>query len=163
MEIIFPSHANKTHFYKKGCAPSLILKVRVFGTRKWPIRIDFLRTLLIHPWGARVSQWWEHLPPSNMVWVQLFKVFFGRQSNERNFNIFSNIGKTPLALLGEVANASPRQTPPTCLGFPTPIPPRVCLVPPCQSRTFGWAWIGFPFSLRDFKVMLLATIHNDDF
>ena len=30
MEIIFHSHANKTHFYKKGCAPSLILKVRVF-------------------------------------------------------------------------------------------------------------------------------------
>ena len=37
MEIIFHSHANKTHFHKKGCAPSLILKVRVFGTRKWPI------------------------------------------------------------------------------------------------------------------------------
>ena len=34
MEIIFHSHANKTHFHKKGCAPSLILKVRVFGTRK---------------------------------------------------------------------------------------------------------------------------------
>jgi len=33
MEIIFHSHANKTHFHKKGCAPSLILKVRVFGTR----------------------------------------------------------------------------------------------------------------------------------
>ena len=29
MEIIFHSHANKTHLYKKGCAPSLILKVRV--------------------------------------------------------------------------------------------------------------------------------------
>ena len=29
MEIIFHSDANKTHFYKKGCAPSLILKVRV--------------------------------------------------------------------------------------------------------------------------------------
>ena len=29
MEIIFHSHANKTHFHKKGCAPSLILKVRV--------------------------------------------------------------------------------------------------------------------------------------
>ena len=39
MEIIFHSHANKTHFYKKGCAPSLILKVRVFGTRKWPIEL----------------------------------------------------------------------------------------------------------------------------
>ena len=37
MEIIFHSHANKTHFHKKGCAPSLILKVRGFGTRKEPI------------------------------------------------------------------------------------------------------------------------------
>ena len=37
MEIIFHSHANKTHFHKKGCAPSLTLKVRVFGTRKWCI------------------------------------------------------------------------------------------------------------------------------
>ena len=27
MEIIFHSHANKTHFPKKGCAPSLSLKV----------------------------------------------------------------------------------------------------------------------------------------
>ena len=39
MEIIFNSRANKTHFHKKGCAPSLILKVRVFGTRKWLIVI----------------------------------------------------------------------------------------------------------------------------
>ena len=38
MKMIFHSHANKTHFHKKGCAPSLILKVRVFGTRKWPTR-----------------------------------------------------------------------------------------------------------------------------
>ena len=38
MEIIFHFHANKTHFHKKGCAPSLILKVRVLGTRKWPIK-----------------------------------------------------------------------------------------------------------------------------
>ena len=37
MEMIFHSHPNKTHFHKKGCAPSLILKARVFGTRKWPI------------------------------------------------------------------------------------------------------------------------------
>ena len=36
-EIIFHSHANKIHFHKKGWAPNLILKVRVFGTRKWPI------------------------------------------------------------------------------------------------------------------------------
>ena len=37
MEMILHSHANKTHFHKKGCALGLILKVRVFGTRKWPI------------------------------------------------------------------------------------------------------------------------------
>ena len=35
METIFHSHANKSHFHKKGCALGLILKVRVFGTRKW--------------------------------------------------------------------------------------------------------------------------------
>ena len=46
MEIIFHSHGNKTHFHKKGCAPSLILKVRVFGTRKWPISYNFLVRLL---------------------------------------------------------------------------------------------------------------------
>ena len=40
MEIIFHSHANKTHFHKKGYAPSLVLKVRVFGTRKWPIELE---------------------------------------------------------------------------------------------------------------------------
>ena len=37
VEIIFHYHANKTHFHKKGCALGLILKVRVFGTQKWPI------------------------------------------------------------------------------------------------------------------------------
>ena len=34
MEIIFHTHPNKTHFHKKGCAPSLIFKVRGFGTPK---------------------------------------------------------------------------------------------------------------------------------
>ena len=37
VEITFHSHANKTHCHKKGCAPGLILKVRDFGTWKWPI------------------------------------------------------------------------------------------------------------------------------
>ena len=36
-EMIFHSHANKPHLHKKGYALGLILKVRVFGTRKWPI------------------------------------------------------------------------------------------------------------------------------
>ena len=36
MQMSYHSHA-KTHFHKKGCALGLILKVRVFGTRKWSI------------------------------------------------------------------------------------------------------------------------------
>ena len=37
MKMIFNYDANKTHFHKKGFALSLVLKVRFFGTRKWPI------------------------------------------------------------------------------------------------------------------------------
>ena len=42
MEMIFHSHANKTHFHKRGCALGLISKVGGFGTRKWPINDHFL-------------------------------------------------------------------------------------------------------------------------
>ena len=38
MEMIFHCRGNKSHFHKKGCALGLILKVRVSGTRKWPIK-----------------------------------------------------------------------------------------------------------------------------
>ena len=41
MEMSFHSHANKTHFHKKGCALDLILKVRDFGTRQWAIAVCF--------------------------------------------------------------------------------------------------------------------------
>ena len=41
IEMIFHSHASKTHFHKKGCALGLILKVRVFGTRKWLISFKY--------------------------------------------------------------------------------------------------------------------------
>ena len=40
MKMIFHSRENRTHFHKKGCALRLILKVTVFGTRKWPIVRD---------------------------------------------------------------------------------------------------------------------------
>ena len=36
MEMIFHSHANKILFHNRSCALGLILKVRVFGTRKQP-------------------------------------------------------------------------------------------------------------------------------
>ena len=46
MEIIFHSHANKTNFHNKGYAPSLISRVRVFGTRKWAIHLVCARITL---------------------------------------------------------------------------------------------------------------------
>ena len=36
-EMTFYSHANKTHFHNRGWVLGLILKVRVLGTRRWPI------------------------------------------------------------------------------------------------------------------------------
>ena len=47
MEIIFHSHASKTHFHKNGCATGFILKVRAFGTRKWPIASLEMRTMSV--------------------------------------------------------------------------------------------------------------------
>jgi len=37
MKTILYSYANKTHFHKKGFALSLVLKMRAFETRKWPV------------------------------------------------------------------------------------------------------------------------------
>ena len=44
MKMIFNYYANKTHFHNKGFALSLVLKVRFFGTRKWPISTFVLIT-----------------------------------------------------------------------------------------------------------------------
>ena len=38
MKMSFNYDANKTHFHNKGLALILVLKVRFFGTRKWPIK-----------------------------------------------------------------------------------------------------------------------------
>ena len=37
VEMSFNYDANKTHFHNKGFALSLVLKVKLFGPRKWPI------------------------------------------------------------------------------------------------------------------------------
>ena len=59
MQMIFHSHANKTHFHKKGCALGLILKVRVFGIRQWPIDFDIdvtssTKDVDLHGWAVLV-------------------------------------------------------------------------------------------------------------
>ena len=45
---IFYFHANITHFHKKGFAPSLVLKVIVFGTRKWSIKVNAIKRWILH-------------------------------------------------------------------------------------------------------------------
>ena len=45
MKMIFNYDANETHFHNKGFAVSLVLKVRFFGTRKWPISLIALTTV----------------------------------------------------------------------------------------------------------------------
>ena len=46
--MIFYSHANRTH--KKGFTLSFVLKVKVFGTRNWPITsiAEFMLRRIIH-------------------------------------------------------------------------------------------------------------------
>ena len=51
MEMIFHSHANKTHLHKKGCALGLVLKVGGFWNSEVAYCID-------HQHGRLVT-WWE--------------------------------------------------------------------------------------------------------
>ena len=44
---LFCSHANKTHFHKEGFPLSFALKVRVFGTRIWSIKVRVREDCLI--------------------------------------------------------------------------------------------------------------------
>ena len=46
MKMIFNYYANISHFHNKGFALSLVLKVRFFGTRKWPINDPPFKYLL---------------------------------------------------------------------------------------------------------------------
>ena len=39
--------ANKTHFQNKGFALSLVLKVKFFGTQKWPLVLFELLIIII--------------------------------------------------------------------------------------------------------------------
>ena len=91
METIVHSHSNKTHFHKKGCALGLILKVRVFGTRKWSIEPTpscscalFKRVeVLCHPWQMSemaitllISQLWKN-DSSHLCFYEWENTFMG--------------------------------------------------------------------------------------
>ena len=47
VKMIFYSHANKTHFHKKGFTLSLVWKVRIFGTWKFYVSLFCLVCLFV--------------------------------------------------------------------------------------------------------------------
>ena len=48
--MIFYYNANKTNFHNKGFALGFVLRVRVFGTQKWPISFQGLESNGIRVW-----------------------------------------------------------------------------------------------------------------
>ena len=58
MGMIFHSHANKTHFHKKGCALDLILKVRVLELESGLLLRDKtspIKTWILNIWLGEVE------------------------------------------------------------------------------------------------------------
>ena len=84
MEITFHSHANKTHFYKKGCAPSLILKVRVLELGSGILIFCFQKSSRVHvsfslfspvhmySFWNRNGYWPQIILKDLFLWTQLF-------------------------------------------------------------------------------------------
>ena len=81
LEIIFHSHANKTHFHKKGCVPSFILNVRVFGTRKWPFTYAHGRYYPSTKWSTGINFVWTSSPTTVKISSdKLFPALYSLQS-----------------------------------------------------------------------------------
>ena len=74
MEMIFHSHANKTHFHKKGCALGLILKVRLFGTQKLLDEVE--QNIVVCQWRIIIKKSLQGLVSSPLIRysVTIFRV-----------------------------------------------------------------------------------------
>ena len=66
MKMIFNYDADETHFHNKGFALSLVLKVRCFGTRKWPIRLREHKSLRYFP---NITGMVVCFPSMNVFWM----------------------------------------------------------------------------------------------
>ena len=78
MKMSFNYDANKTYFHNKGFALSLVLKVRFFGTRKWPIlyHADIFRRyfFLCHALNIEnYDNWrdWRDLEGNRGIWREM--------------------------------------------------------------------------------------------
>ena len=59
----------KNHFHINGFALSLALKVRFFGTRKWPIALFQTSTILFH--FIKLVKFWQNFVGVNPKWLYL--------------------------------------------------------------------------------------------
>ena len=82
MKMVFYSNANKTHFHMKGFALSLVLKVRVFETRKWSIDgrrnlILVTRSLALVVMSMHMSSFCEYMSRviSSIIFVFVYLLF----------------------------------------------------------------------------------------
>ena len=85
-------HANKTHFHKKGFALGLVLRVKVFGTRKWSIQHINNKTQFeekkkekkacMH--SLRMSLYIRHV---DLRTSRIFCAIFGQCINVLNYNL----------------------------------------------------------------------------
>ena len=111
MEMIFHSHANKTHFHKKGCA---LLKVRNFGTRKWPIRFEYgymwksgnkkLRIQKYLDTCGRGLRFFIYSVQLYVTKVSATSSFFGENADLKHFHLTSFYKSAHLGENGEVDN-----------------------------------------------------------
>ena len=72
-KVIFCCHANKTDFHNNGLAFSLVSKLGVFGTRKWPIRIAPFQHFFT--WERKQEQ------QSKLTWIPQMLKFFSQPSH----------------------------------------------------------------------------------
>lgn len=89
--MIFYYHSNKSYFHKKGFAIGLVLSVKVFGTRKWPI-VLFLQNFF-------------YITSTDQNWLKI--VLDNNRSTYRSFSSCQN-PHPPHKLLNRSKNPSRR-------------------------------------------------------
>ena len=89
MKMIFNYYANKTHFHNKGFALSLVLKVRFFGTRKWPSLLRWLNTVLaVSEYMSFANLWQEKGCSSQAETWQVENILMKDFDSQVKFDIF---------------------------------------------------------------------------
>ena len=96
VEMSFNYDANKPHFHNKGFALSLVLKVKLFGTRKWPIL--FTVNTAIHLNTAMISSEF-FLVICSSLWIGVkLTIFFKRRFQWRE-HFFARLDSANLILI----------------------------------------------------------------